>query len=606
MKILLGLVVTSCSSLLLLRHEASAYTILTEDDIDVQPVYYVDTYDNEFGLKGYVSIPKATTGAENQKFPAVVILPDWNNIDDYERIRATMMNVNYGWVGFAADIYGPDLQDFEDRTIQREQATKYRSDDELFWGRIQSAVDLMKKHPNVDPNKVAVIGYCFGGTGVLTYSFYGSSKSVGSGGVVGAASFHGGLTSFAVDAEQAMAHPVLVLSGGDDDTGTQVEDLENRLNQANATWQITRYAGIEHAFTKFGDARYDAVVDQRSWEEMGTFFGERFGEVSYGTTKPSDLTTVTTVAYDDGGFVLEGYMTVPDQSKVVAPNSLPALIILPDWDGTSGPDGYEAHRAALFTQESGYPAFVADIYGKPDVPDMQERFGLVTKYRGDPALFVSRVQAAVDLVKNQALVNASEIIVAGYCFGGTGSVDYAFSDQDLTGVRAVVPIHGGLSPLRAIQTDNVEPYILVLSGGIDDAHGNNTELEAHLNGAEAKWEISRYSNVDHGFTKWGAGAYNAMADSRSWWSMMSLVDMMFGKAAHNSNTPITSDEQGEGTTSGGNNNNNEQTNEVDHSDSHDHDHDHDNDDTSAATPGAGNSVFLGLCTVLILFHSFFV
>merc|ERR1712106_258170 len=251
---------------------------------------------------------------------------------------------------------------------------------------------------------------------------------------------------------------------------------------------------------------------------------------------------------------------------------LPALIILPDWDGTSGPDGYVA--------------FVADIYGKPDVPDTQERMGLVGTYRGDPKLFVSRVQAAVDLVKNHALVNADEIIVAGYCFGGTGAVDYAFSDNDLTGVRAVVPIHGGLSPLRAIQTAEVEPYILVLSGGIDDAHGNNTELEAHLNGAEAKWEISRYSNVDHGFTTWGAGAYNAMADSRSWWSMMSLVDMMFGKAA------TTTDEQDKGTTNGG-----------DHSNSHDHDH----GETSTATPGAGNSVFLGLCTtVLILFHSFIV
>merc|ERR1711966_269361 len=62
----------------------------------------------------------------------------------------------------------------------------------------------------------------------------------------------------------------------------------------------------------------------------------------------------------------------------------------------------------------------------------------------------------------------------------------------------------------------------VLSGGVDDAHGNTTELEMHLDAHQAKWEISRYSNAEHGFTKWGSGAYQATADSRSWDSMMSL------------------------------------------------------------------------------------
>jgi dienelactone hydrolase len=72
----------------------------------------------------------------------------------------------------------------------------------------------------------------------LTYSFLGADD------VVGAVSFHGGLTEFPITT--SINHPVLVLSGGDDDTGTQVEDLEKRLNEANGTWQITRYSG---AFT---------------------------------------------------------------------------------------------------------------------------------------------------------------------------------------------------------------------------------------------------------------------------------------------------------------------------------------------------------------------
>ena len=76
---------------------------------------------------------------------------------------------------------------------------------------------------------------CFGGTGILTYSFLGATD------VTGAVSFHGGLTEFPV--MKQINHPVLVLSGGDDDTGTEVEDLESQLDAANATWQITRFSG---------------------------------------------------------------------------------------------------------------------------------------------------------------------------------------------------------------------------------------------------------------------------------------------------------------------------------------------------------------------------
>jgi dienelactone hydrolase len=69
-----------------------------------------------------------------------------------------MMNSEFGYVGFAADIYGPDLQDFENRTIQSEQATLYRSNEDLFMGRIQAAIDVLIAHPMVISDQIAIIG----------------------------------------------------------------------------------------------------------------------------------------------------------------------------------------------------------------------------------------------------------------------------------------------------------------------------------------------------------------------------------------------------------------------------------------------------------------
>jgi len=574
----LALIATGVSADGHVGHAEAEMPAVVSRSVDVSPVDYMDTSNkdnDEFPLLGYVSIPQSAIDDESMQLPAVVIVPDWNNVNEYEMIRATMINEEMGWIGFVADIYGPDLHDVQEMEIKMEQATLYRSDSTLFRGRIQSAIDVLKAHPNVDSDKIAIMGYCLGGTGVLGYSFANTEDSD----IVGAVSFHGGLMDFNVTGE--MESPLLVLSGGNDDAGTAVEDLEARLEEAEATWQITRYSGVEHGFTDFMGPAYNEWVDHRSWDEMATFLKERFGELEYGTIEPTEeldymvveeedeviddddddtdvvaenrnhhlsndtdvhLVMVETIAYDDNGFALEGYLATPSSSS----NPSPAVVIVPDWDGVNGPTGYEAERAVMMAQEGGYVAMVADIYGTEytDVEDMETRIELSTKYRNDPELFVGRIKAAVDLLVAHPAVDSTQIFVAGYCLGGTGAMDYAFSEGIFENVKAVVPIHGGLNPLREIKTEEVKPYVLILSGGIDDSHGNPTELEQALDGANTTWEISRYSNAAHGFTAWDTPAYQEMADSRSWMSMMSL----FKTLTTDDHDTMTTEEKSDDTT----------------------------------------------------------
>jgi hypothetical protein len=66
-----------------------------------------------------------------------------------------------------------------------------------------------------------------------------------------------------------------------------------------------------------------------------------------------------------------------------------------------------------------------------------------------------------------------------------------------------------------------------LSGGDDDAHGNQTLMEMTFEEGNAGWEITRYAGVLHGYTNFGSDAYNLVADARSWESMMSaFVELM--------------------------------------------------------------------------------
>ena len=162
-------------------------------------------------------------------------------MNDYEITRAKMISEELGYIAFTADIYGADMHDIQDFQVKVSQATLYRSDPDLFNSRIESAIAVVKSVPFVDPDRVAIIGYCLGGTGVIGYSFANTVGSFSDSDIVGGVSFHGGLMDFDVTGE--MASPVLVLSGGNDDAGTAVEELESKFKQANATWQITRYSG---------------------------------------------------------------------------------------------------------------------------------------------------------------------------------------------------------------------------------------------------------------------------------------------------------------------------------------------------------------------------
>ena len=82
---------------------------------------------------------------------------------------------------------------------------------------------------------------------------------------------------------------------------------------------------------------------------------------------------------------------------------------------------------------------------------------------------------------------------------------YALTGYD--DVKAVVSFHGGLGSLPPV-TVNVEPKLLVLSGGNDDASTDIMDLEMTLDKANATWEITRYSDLDHVFTVLGNPDYN--------------------------------------------------------------------------------------------------
>jgi len=133
-------------------------------------------------------------------------------------------------------------------------------------------------------------------------------------------------------------------------------------------------------------------------------------------------------------------------------------------------------------------AFAADIYGADKQSDLsfEERGELTSMYRSNVTLFVQRIERAIQVATEQPGADPDNVAVIGYCFGGTGVIYLAFAGGDTT--KVVVSFHGGLTNLPATNatvstmessSGSGKPYVLILSGGDDDAHGRIYQDEAH-------------------------------------------------------------------------------------------------------------------------------
>jgi dienelactone hydrolase len=208
--------------------------------------------------------------------PAVLVVHQWTGLSDYEKMRARML-VGLGFNVFALDIYGKGIRP-PGPPASAEEAGKYKQDRALFRRRLNAGLQVLLADPRTDPKRVAALGYCFGGTGVLELARSGAA-------VAGVVSFHGGLDSPTPSDGANIRGEVLVLHGDADPfvPKADVEAFEKEMREARVNYHLVRYPGVVHAFTQkmagsepSKGAAYDARADAASWEEMKGFLERIF------------------------------------------------------------------------------------------------------------------------------------------------------------------------------------------------------------------------------------------------------------------------------------------------------------------------------------------
>jgi dienelactone hydrolase len=205
---------------------------------------------------------------ENSKdnMPAVLILPAWKGIDN-EAKQAALDLAKEGYVAMIADIYGIGNVP-QDNQAAAKQSGLFKTDYKLYQERIALALNALKKQ-GVDTNKIAVIGYCFGGFGALETARAGFP-------VKGVISIHGGLARDTKRKIEPIYTKVLVEHPAAD-ASVSKSDFDNfvaEMNEAQADWQIIQYGNCGHTFTNPEAKDYNYLMAGRAWQHTLLFLSE--------------------------------------------------------------------------------------------------------------------------------------------------------------------------------------------------------------------------------------------------------------------------------------------------------------------------------------------
>ena len=228
------------------------------------------------------------------------------------------------------------------------------------------------------------------------------------------------------------------------------------------------------------------------------------------------------ITYQSGDNSFEGFLAQPEG------DSNPCVLIAHTW---AGRDAFVEEKAKLLT-ELGYAAFAIDMYGDGKIgTSNEENAGMMQPLLDDREELARRALASLDAVSKIDSIDASKIVIMGYCFGGLVAMDLARTGADIIGA---ISFHGFLAGPEN-STNEIKAKLLALHGDSDPMVGQDQieSFRQEMTSKKVDWQLHVFGGAMHSFTNpeandpdFGA-VYSKNADERSWKIFTDLLKELF-------------------------------------------------------------------------------
>lgn len=225
----------------------------------------VNYYDQ---ANGYLVYPSASnenkSGNNNGTLPAVVMIHENKGLNDHIKNMANLLARN-GYVVLAVDLFKGEVT--TDRNRSSELTQYIRDNPDIATANLQSAVKYLASLPNVNAEKIASLGWCFGGAQSLQLALNSQDHPLSA-----TVIYYGRLiTDNATLAK--IKWPVLGIFGDQDSSipVDTVKEFEAALNSNNIPNEIYIFKGVGHAFANPSGDNYAPTETKDAWDKTLSF-----------------------------------------------------------------------------------------------------------------------------------------------------------------------------------------------------------------------------------------------------------------------------------------------------------------------------------------------
>src|SRR5208282_4786591 len=185
--------------------------------------------DEQQRLEGYLAAPNGARG-----LPGVLVVPSWLNINESICRRANRL-MELGYTAFVADLFGAGVRPGPPQSPMT-VVGPFLEDRLRFRRRLSAGLRAFQERPECNADRIAAVGYCIGGCGVLELARAGAALR-------GVVTLHG-ILSAPVPAQRNAGVPKILVLHGDADPLAPFDQLaafRDEMRSAGANWELDIY-----------------------------------------------------------------------------------------------------------------------------------------------------------------------------------------------------------------------------------------------------------------------------------------------------------------------------------------------------------------------------